>query len=304
MKPFLAINQQMNLLENRGLVIKNKAETANYLLSNNYYNIINGYGKYFTQGNDKYVNGTLFEEISQLYLFDKKIKQALLEAILTSESHLKAIFAYRFAEAYKNMPYPYLNVSCYDSNKILSVAETISKLSKIVNKYQKINGSSICNSIKKHNNVPIWILVNYIDFGELRHMISSCNTNLQNMVSKDMNNFILQHIEKPGLFSPETMMSFIANMNDIRNICAHNNRLLDYRCRRDSKYWKPLHDKYDIAPDDERNSVYSVFLSLQCFLSKEEYARLHNTVKKHMIIHLQNNIHSIKPNKILHTLDF
>ena len=40
------------------------------------------------------------------------------------------------------------------------------------------------------------------------------------------------------------------------------------------------------------------------FLSKEEYTRLHNTVKKHMIIHLQNNIHSIKPNTILHALGF
>lgn len=57
LKPFLTINQQMELLENRGLVIEDKNKTANYLLSNNYYSIINGYGKYFTQGNDRYVTG-------------------------------------------------------------------------------------------------------------------------------------------------------------------------------------------------------------------------------------------------------
>ena len=304
MKPFLNISQQIELLESRGLIINHKDETANYLLSNNYYNIINGYGKYFTQGNDDYSNGTSFDEISRLYLFDKEMKQILLEAILTAESHLKAIFAYRFAEAFKDMAYPYLNVTCYDSDKILSVADTISKLSRIINRYQKTKHSDIFNSIKKHNDVPIWILVNYIDFGELRHMISACATNLQNSVSKDIGGFVKQHIENPGLFSPETMMSFMANMNDVRNICAHNNRLLDYRCRRDSKYWKPLHSKYGIEFDGERSSVYSVFISLQCFLSREEYARLHNTIRKRMNTRLGNNLRSISPNKILHTLGF
>lgn len=139
MKPFLNISQQIELLESRGLIINRKDETANYLLSNNYYNIINGYGKYFTQGNDDYSNGTSFDEISRLYLFDKELKQILLEAILTAESHLKAIFAYRFAEAFKGMAYPYLNVTCYDSDKILSVADTISKLSRIINRYKKQN---------------------------------------------------------------------------------------------------------------------------------------------------------------------
>lgn len=50
MKPFLTIAQQVKLLKSRGLVIANETEAGEYLLSNNYYNIINGYGKYFTQG--------------------------------------------------------------------------------------------------------------------------------------------------------------------------------------------------------------------------------------------------------------
>lgn len=91
MKPFLNISQQIELLESRGLIINHKDETANYLLSNNYYNIINGYGKYFTQSNDDYNNGTSFDEISRLYLFDKEIKQILLEAILTAESQRRSL---------------------------------------------------------------------------------------------------------------------------------------------------------------------------------------------------------------------
>ena len=114
LKKFLTIQEQIGLLKARKLVIDNEQEAASYLLSNNYYNIINGYGKYFPQSNDTYSAGTSFDEISKLYLFDKEIKQFLFQAILTAEAHLKAIFAHRFAETYKDIPYSYLNINCYE----------------------------------------------------------------------------------------------------------------------------------------------------------------------------------------------
>ncbi|EJP30331.1 Abi-like domain protein [Selenomonas sp. FOBRC9] len=64
-----------------------------YLLTNNYYNIINGYGKYFPRNGDTYINGTNFNEISHLYFFDKEMKQALFQAIINAEVHLKSSFA-------------------------------------------------------------------------------------------------------------------------------------------------------------------------------------------------------------------
>lgn len=232
------------------------------------------------------------------------MKQIIFQAILTAEAHLKAIFAHRFAEIHKNVPYSYLNVNCYDEKKILSAVETISKLSKIIFKYKEIKRSSIYHYIRNHNDVPIWVLINYIDFGGLYYMLSYSTTSIQNLVAKDFSGFIAQHLSTNKPFPPETMLSFIKNMNDVRNICAHNNRLLGYRCRSDCKYWAPLHDKYNISASDNRSSVYTVFLSLQCFLSSDEYARLHNTIRKRMCIQLKNNLHTIPFNKILSTLGF
>ncbi len=68
MKPFKTLNQQISLLKERGMVIHDEETAKNYLLSNNYYNIINGYGKYFPMSGETYTNGTTFEEISRLYL--------------------------------------------------------------------------------------------------------------------------------------------------------------------------------------------------------------------------------------------
>lgn len=303
-KEFKTIDQQIALLKARGLIIPNEDKAYLYLLTNNYYNIINGYSKYFPQDkNENYIAGTTFDEVWHLYIFDKEIKKAFLEAILNAEAHLKAVFAYRFAEEFPDLSYAYLHTDCYDKEKILSVGNTISKLSKLIQRQSQIPDTSISHYYKKYNNVPIWVLVNQMDFGTLRTMLSSVSSKLQNSVARDMNHFISLHFQTKEKFSPEVMLSFIENINDVRNICAHNNRLIDFRCRRDSKYWSPLHNRYSITPNADRRNVYCVLLSLQCFLTKTEYGTLHDTIRKR-INRLSNCLQSIDVNEILHTLGF
>lgn len=305
-KPFKTIDEQIQLLQQRGLVINDTDYTANYLLSNNYYNIINGYGKYFPQSKEIYTAGTTFEEVSRLYLFDKELKQAFFRAIITAESHLKAIFAYRFAEMYSGTPYAYLNINCYDPSRSLAVISTISKISNIINRHNSSaqRGSSVFHYVHAYNDLPIWVLVNYLDFGEIRFMLKASTTKLQNSVSKDMIGFIQQHLQGTYTFPPETMMSFLDNINEVRNVCAHNNRLLGFKCRQDLKYWAPLHSLYNLPPNSRKNDVYTTFTALQCFLSHAEYAILHNSTRKLMNNHLKNHLVSVSQNTILRTLGF
>lgn len=305
-KPFKTINDQIQLLQKRGLIINDIDYASNYLLSNNYYNIINGYSKYFPQVNEVYTAGTTFEEVSRLYLFDKELKQAFFRASITAESHLKSIFAYRFAEMYPNIPYAYLNINCYDPAHALSVISTISKISNIINRhnFSKHSDSSIYHYVHVHKDLPIWVLVNYLDFGEIRFMLKASITRLQNNVARDMSEFIRQHIPGTYTFPPETMISFLNNINEVRNVCAHNNRLLDFKCRQDVKYWAPLHSLYKISPNASKNDTYAAFLAIQCFLSHAEYANLHNSIRKLMNNHLKNHLTSVSQNTILHALGF
>lgn len=281
LKVFKTIEEQVQILRQRGLIIDDIEKVKLYLLTQNYYTIINGYANYFPRSGDQYTAGTTFDEIAHLYIFEQEIKQAIFQASIAMETHLKAIFAHRFAEAYPNTPYAYLNIDCYDKRKTLEVISTISQLARTIGRYKKYRGNSITHYISHHKDVPIWVLANYLDFGELRYMLSSSTTAVQNAVAKDMLNFIRVHISPETLtvpFSPEIMLSFIENINDVRNICAHNNRLIGFSCRRDSKYWAPLHNKFGIAADSSRNTVYSVFISLQCFLSKSEYDAVYNAI--------------------------
>lgn len=302
-KDFKPLDEQVRLLKDRKLIIHNESDAKLYLLSNNYYNIINGYSKFFPLLQDTYTNKTTFDEVTKLYLFDKELKQAFFKATIDVESHLKAIFAHRFAEKYPHHAYAYLDTHAYDSGKIIEVSEMISRLSKIIKKEKRYN-TSISHYIKKYNNVPIWVLMNYLNFGELRHMILLVPVSLQNTVAKDVSGFIKQHISNPGVFPPEIMLSFLSNINDIRNVCAHNNRLLNFRCKTQLKHWTPLYDKYNVPNDASHNNVYTTFLATQCFLSKIEYATLHNKVRKLINGHLKNHLHSVDVNDILKTLGF
>lgn len=302
-KTFKTIEEQISLLKARGLIISDEAYAANYLLSNNYYNIINGYSKYFISKGDTYLPGANFDEVICLYSFDREIKQAFFNKILSVEGHLKSIFAYHFAKKYRNTPYAYLDTAYYDSSKTLSVVTTIYHLSGIINHYKKQPNSSIAHYLKNYGSVPIWVLINYMDFGELRHMISSVSTQLQNSIAHDMETFIQQNLQKSEIFPPETMLSFIENINDVRNICAHNNRLIDFKCRRDCKYWFPLHSSAGLTANDYRNTIYSVYLSMQCFLNSGEFNVLHNSLD-FLMQTLNKNLKTISANTIIQTLGF
>lgn len=136
MKEFKTIDEQIQILLDRNLIINDVDKAKAYLLSQNYYNIINGYANFFPRdNNDNYTSNTTFDEIAKLYRFEKELKQELLNAILSAEIHLKALFSHRFSEAYADMPYPYLDINCYAPARRLESVETISKLSKTLIKY-------------------------------------------------------------------------------------------------------------------------------------------------------------------------
>ena len=305
MKVFKTIDEQIAILKQRGLIIDDEEHAKKYLLSQNYYNLNNGYAKFFPRENEIYVSNTSFDEITSLYIFERDIKQTILLAILEAETHLRAIFSYRFSETFKDDPYAYLNINSFEKKNTLSIIQTISSLSKTIRSYESHNRhSSIAHYIRVHGSVPIWVLVNYINFGELRHLLKYSTNALQNRIAKDFCEFIEQNIPNASEpFHPETLNSFLDNINDIRNICAHNNRLLGFRCHQSTKYWAPLHTKYNILPNDSRRSAYEIFLILQCFISKNEYAMLHNTLRKRFRT-LGKKLRTIPINNILNELGF
>lgn len=304
LKKFETLDGQLLILHKRGLTITDYQKAKQYLLTNNYYNIINGYSKYFMDSASTYISGSTFDEITQLYFFDKELKFTLFRSITEIENHLKSVLAYRFSETYHDKPYAYLDTSYYDTSKILNLGWLISKLSKIINDNKRAKtDNSIKHYHKKHKDVPIWVLADYLNFGEMRTLFNNLPAALQNKIAKNMCSFISDNLTITAQFTPETMLSFMKNIQEVRNVCAHNNRLLDFKCKSGLRYYDDLHSKYSILANVEKNDVYNVFIAMQCFLSKTQYAQLHNTIKKRFSV-LERQLKSININDIYKSLGF
>ena len=86
-------------------------------------------------------------------------------------------------------------------------------------------------------------------------------------------------------------------------MCAHNNRLLNYTCIANSVCFDFIHREFDLLDDDARKSVYSTVVSLQCFISAEEFNRLWNTIRK-KVQKLDRKINSVDINLINRALGF
>lgn len=281
-------------------------------MTNNYYSIINGYSRYFWQTTNKYFPGTTFDDISMLYFLDRELKFIFLKAILEAEKHLKSITAYTLAEKYKDNPTDYLSTDfyTYDSNsrnQSRDVTFLVNRFQKIISKYNRQLGNNpIKNHQRNHGGIPFWVMVEHLTFGELKLVIKYLPA-IQNTIAKRHYTFISEKMAIQSFFTGNVLLSFIENIFEIRNICAHDSRLLDFKCKNNLVYFPTLHDRYGILPNSPRSDVYNTFLTLQCFLSKTQYAILHNTVLKRLFYldnYLSKRGYPIHTNTILSTLGF
>ena len=68
-KPFKTLDNQIDILISRGLVVSDKEVTKSILLRENYYNVINGYKDIFLDksygSSEKFIENTNFNEIYQ-----------------------------------------------------------------------------------------------------------------------------------------------------------------------------------------------------------------------------------------------
>ncbi|MHB9782224.1 Abi family protein [Streptococcus sp. 10F2] len=311
-KEFKTIQEQLEILYSRKLQLTDYQKNKLYLLTNNYYSIINGYSRYFWSTTNRYRPGTNFDDIVRLYFTDREIRFVFLKAILQAEKHLKSITAYTISERYRANPFDYLSQNFYTFNpnnqrQRTDVNFLITRFRKIIRKHSHMRGDNpIKNHQNNHGGVPFWVMVEYLTFGELKLVIRYLPA-IQNTIAKRHYSFISEKMPITTYFTATELLSFIENIFEVRNICAHDSRLLDFRCKNNLVYYRPLHDQYNISSAAPKSDVYNTFLVLQCFLSKTQYATLHNTLLnkfKELDNYLSKRSYPINTNLVLSRFGF
>ena len=126
-KTFKTIEEQINILENKGLLINDKDKATDIFINNNYYYLINGYKELFANQNKYKVNVSL-QEIYSLYKFDSYLRIIFLKYIFIIERKVNTYISYEFSKSYGHKNY--LLQENFDNTKInvLNIFELINHI--------------------------------------------------------------------------------------------------------------------------------------------------------------------------------
>ncbi len=227
-KPFKTYKEQIEILKSRGLIIPNEQLAIRFLETENYYNVINGYkNEFLVEDTDFFVQGSSFEHIQALYSFDKAFRHGILSTLLDIENMLKSIISYEFAKKYGATAY--LDVSSfntYDNNTQQCAQDLIDDINAKIAYLQSNSDHSndnIRHYLTVHGEIPIWVLFSHITLGDLSKFYRCLTPNLKKE--------ICDHIVSiyGNRFTSKDLYAFFRILNNVRNLCAHNLRIYNYK---------------------------------------------------------------------------
>ena len=291
-KEFKTIDEQIEILKRKGLIIEDEEETKEILLRENYF-FINGYRLLLMNSySDKtFVKGSTFKELYALFLFDRSMRNIIFKYLLIIENQLKSITSYQLSKKYGYQEKDYLNPKNFteDRSKIRRVKDLIEKMKRQV----RINGTkhnATLHYIKNYGYVPMWVLVKVLSFGIVCELYS--------VLKKE------DQIEIASVFnvSTEYLENFLPILANYRNLCAHEDIMFDHKTEKvipDTEY----HEKLNIFKmDDEyiygKNDIFAVIIMLKYLLRKEDFRIMLKEIDYEKEL-LDSRIDSIPIEKIL-----
>ena len=172
-KPFKDLNDMIELLKERNILI-NDEDFAKMALSHySYYSLINGQKKAFLKDGeaDLYRDGTSFDNLYALYLVESNLNNILLKYILYVEKFLKTKIAY-----YVSQDFGVVYVFNFNSKKntddylFLSNYKPGQQSNDALYRLKKASGEKQRNEIidyyiQTKNHLPPWILITNVSFG-------------------------------------------------------------------------------------------------------------------------------------------
>ena len=271
-KVFKTIDEQIDILKSKGLIINNTDYAKSILLRENYF-FLNGYRHIFLKKDlsRKFINGVTFEELYSLFCFDRRFRNIIFKNLLIVENNYKSIFSYSMSKHYGYKEKDYLNPSNFTSDKAKSkqVSDLIRKLKRQI----RVNGKQHTATSHYMNNygyVPMWIGVKVLSFGLVSEMYSI-------LKEEDKINIANFYNIEPNLL--ETYLPILANY---RNLCAHEDILFDHFTQRyipDSKYHSLLNiPKTNGEYIYGKNDIFALIIILKHMLTKDDFKMMMNEI--------------------------
>lgn len=265
-KIFKNLDQQIEILESRNLVINDKEKAKEILLKENYF-FLNGYRHMFLDGekSKNFLPGTTFEELYATFTFDRNIRNIMFKYLLIVENNIKSIISYQLSKKYGFKEKDYLDPKNFtqDSLKSRHVYDILNKMKRQI----RVNGkqhTATLHYLSNYGYIPMWILVKVLSFGIIAELYSILKLEDQVSIANLYN------------LDSEVLADYLYLLANFRNLCAHEDILYDHRTQReipDNKYHYMLNiEKKDDHYIYGKNDLFAVVIMLKQLLTDKEFS--------------------------------
>ena len=159
--------KQIDRLKQYGMIVNNDDFAKEFLRNHEYYRL-SGYCHLFMQ-NDKFIKKITFEDIVDVYEFDRELRILILEYLYKIEIKLKSIISYYCADTYGSLAY--LDYNNFNSQKFHKNFLTTAK-----REIGRSDEKFIDHHIKNKNSVfPIWVVFEVLSFGTISKFYKNRN---------------------------------------------------------------------------------------------------------------------------------
>lgn len=213
-KRAFSVEEQINQLQKRGLVIENMSIAKAYLINISYYRL--GEYWYVMQSNKEkhlFKTNSKFEDVIALYNFDAELRLLLFGVIEKIEISLRTKMIYYLSHEID--PWWFQNFDLFIDSRAL-----VKSLNSLEEEVTRTKDITIKNHFKKHKDdkrfPPSWKTLEHTSFGTLSKLYGNLKHTIK---SKDI---IAREF---GAVNHTYLPSWLQSIAQIRNYCAHHSRL-------------------------------------------------------------------------------
>lgn len=295
-KTFKTLDEQINIMQSKGLKILDVDKAKDILFRENYF-FINGYRQLLMYpGEKRFIKGSTFDELYGIFIFDRKIRNIFFKYILVIENNVKSVLSYYLSKKYGYKEKEYLRDENFieDPNRIKQVHDVISKMKRQI----RINGSqhrATAHYVMNYGYIPLWVLVKVLSFGIVAELYGILKNEDREMIASVYD------------IDDNTLLIFLSLLANFRNICAHEDIFFDHRTGRnipDNKYHRLL----DIDMNEDgyifgKNDLFALVIIMKYMLSDCEFRDLIHEINYELDI-LNGKVNSVSIVDVLKKIGF
>lgn len=281
-KLFKEYSDLVTLLESRGMNIPDKARAERKISQVGYYRLsgfwypsrkikyddshavimLNGKPK----RSNNFIDNTNFDDIFSLYIFDKRLRLLLLDAIERIEINLKTILAHELgrndAMAYQKSEYINPNQQNDYIHKGVTRNAWKEWLHRQKEELSRCKEDSILWHTSNNREIPIWVAVEAWSFGTLSKYFELLKGKHQNKIAQRL-----------GVSNIKLLIRWLQEINILRNRCAHHTRV--WNQSQNNPIGIPMGNSVDAVyfsqfnlTTDQRKKIYSLIILIWFLVKK------------------------------------